>query len=34
MDLSYRTFFGFKKDPYGSDLDLDEILKTPVSMVF
>jgi general secretion pathway protein A len=29
MDLSYRTFFGFKKDPYGPDLDLEEILKTP-----
>ena len=29
MDVSYRTFFGFKKDPYGSDLDLEEILKTP-----
>lgn len=29
MNVSYRTFFGFKKEPYGSDLDLNEILKTP-----
>jgi type II secretory pathway predicted ATPase ExeA len=29
MDMSYRTFFGFKKEPYGSDLEINEILKTP-----
>jgi general secretion pathway protein A len=29
MNVSYRTFFGFKKEPYGSDLELSEILKTP-----
>ena len=29
MNVSYRTFFGFKKEPYGADLDLNEILKTP-----
>ena len=28
MNLNYRTFFGFKKEPYGSDLDLSDILKT------
>jgi len=29
MDMSYRTFFGFKKEPFGSDLEMNEILKTP-----
>lgn len=29
MNVNYRTFFGFKKEPYGSDLDLGDILKTP-----
>ena len=29
MDASYRTFFGFKKEPFTSDLELEEILKTP-----
>jgi type II secretory pathway predicted ATPase ExeA len=29
MNVNYRTFFGFKKEPYGSDLDFDDILKTP-----
>ena len=29
MNANYRTFFGFKKEPFGSDLDLEEILKTP-----
>lgn len=29
MNVNYRTFFGFKKEPYGSDLELSEILKTP-----
>ena len=29
MDVSYRTFFGFKKEPFGSDLEINEILKTP-----
>ena len=28
MNLNYRTFFGFKKEPYGSDLHLSDILKT------
>jgi type II secretory pathway predicted ATPase ExeA len=28
MDASYRTFFGFKKEPFASDLALNEILKT------
>lgn len=28
MNLNYRTFFGFKKEPYGSNLDLNDILKT------
>ena len=29
MDATYRTFFGFSKEPFGSDLDLSEILQTP-----
>jgi type II secretory pathway predicted ATPase ExeA len=29
MDVAYRTFFGFSKEPFGSDLDLSEILQTP-----
>jgi len=29
MSLTYRTFFGFTKEPFGSELDLTEILKTP-----
>ena len=29
MDLSYRTFFGFQKEPFGADLEMGEILKTP-----
>jgi hypothetical protein len=29
MDKSYRAFFGFKKEPFGSDLEINEILKTP-----
>ena len=29
MNVNYRTFFGFKKEPYGSDLALSELLKTP-----
>jgi type II secretory pathway predicted ATPase ExeA len=28
MDANYRTFFGFKKEPFTSDLELEEILKT------
>ena len=28
METSYRTFFGFKKDPFASDLALNEILQT------
>ena len=28
MDASYRTFFGFKKEPFASDLALNDILKT------
>ena len=28
MDASYRTFFGFKKEPFSSDLALKEIMKT------
>ena len=32
MDKSYRAFFGFKKEPFGSDLTLNEILKTPELM--
>jgi type II secretory pathway predicted ATPase ExeA len=29
MDKSYRAFFGFKKEPFGSDLQINEILQTP-----
>ena len=29
MDANYRAFFGFKKEPFISDLELKEILKTP-----
>ena len=29
MHIAYRTFFGLSKEPFGSDLDLAEILKTP-----
>lgn len=29
MDMTYRTFFGLIKEPFGSELDLSEILKTP-----
>jgi general secretion pathway protein A len=29
MDVSYRSFFGFQKEPFGADLELGEILKTP-----
>jgi general secretion pathway protein A len=29
MDTSYRTFFGFQKEPFGADLEMSEILKTP-----
>jgi type II secretory pathway predicted ATPase ExeA len=29
MDTSYRTFFGFQKEPFGADLEMAEILKTP-----
>jgi general secretion pathway protein A len=29
MDIAYRTFFGFTKEPFGSDIELAEILKTP-----
>jgi len=29
MDISYRTFFGFQKEPFGVDLEMGEILKTP-----
>ena len=29
MNVNYRTFFGFKREPYNSDLDLGDILKTP-----
>ena len=28
MDANYRAFFGFKKEPFTSDLELKEILKT------
>jgi general secretion pathway protein A len=28
METSYRNFFGFKKDPFASDLALNEILQT------
>lgn len=28
METSYRSFFGFKKDPFASDLALNEILQT------
>ena len=28
MNANYRTFFGFEKEPYGTDLELREILKT------
>ena len=28
METSYRTFFGFNKDPFASDLALNEILQT------
>lgn len=29
MQKSYRTFFGFQREPFGSDLQLSEILQTP-----
>jgi len=29
MDMNYRTFFGFQREPFGADLQLSEILKTP-----
>jgi len=29
MQESYRTFFGFQREPFGSDLQLSEILQTP-----
>ncbi len=32
MDINYRTFFGFTKEPFGSNLQLKEILKTPQLM--
>lgn len=28
MDTQYRTFFGLRKEPFGQDLQLDEILQT------
>lgn len=33
MDTSYRTFFGFQKEPFGADLEMREILKTPELVV-
>jgi general secretion pathway protein A len=32
MAMGYRTFFGFKKEPFQADLKLDEILQTPELM--
>jgi general secretion pathway protein A len=29
MDTTYRTFFGFRKEPFGSEIPLKEILQTP-----
>jgi type II secretory pathway predicted ATPase ExeA len=29
MNDHYRTFFGLKKDPFGTDISMSEILKTP-----
>ena len=29
MTAQYRTFFGLSREPFGSDLSLKEILKTP-----
>lgn len=29
MDVTYRSFFGFTKEPFPSDLDLSEIIQTP-----
>jgi type II secretory pathway predicted ATPase ExeA len=29
MSAHYRTFFGLTKEPFGSEIDLSEILKTP-----
>jgi general secretion pathway protein A len=29
MDTQYRTFFGLRKEPFGQDLQLKEILQTP-----
>lgn len=26
---SYRSFFGFTKEPFGADLKIDELLITP-----
>ena len=26
---SYKLFFGFEKEPFRIDIDIDEILKTP-----
>jgi type II secretory pathway predicted ATPase ExeA len=34
MDTSYRAFFGFKKEPFGADLTINEILKTPELIAF
>jgi general secretion pathway protein A len=29
MNDNYRTFFGLNKEPFGADISLSEILKTP-----
>jgi len=29
MNENYRTFFGLTKDPFGTDISMSEILKTP-----
>ena len=29
MNNHYRTFFGFNKEPFGTDISMSEILKTP-----
>ena len=33
MDVSYRTYFGFQKEPFGADLEMGEISKTPGLLV-
>lgn len=34
MDVGYRSFFGLQKEPFGADLELEEILNTPELLAF